>query len=119
MDGTLIDSAHSILKSLEITIKKTGLSTVIPLTSHLIGPPLRETLKRLFGEQENVDLDCLISVFKDFYDTEGFKGSLIYPGVHDLLNQLNQSDISLYLATNKRLIPTLKIIEYFGWKSIY
>jgi phosphoglycolate phosphatase len=119
LDGTLIDSAPSILAGLEIAINKSGLSTAIPLTSCLIGPPLKDTLRGLLGEQENVDLDSLVSEFKAFYDTEGFKESIIYPGVQDLLNQLNQSNVSLYLATNKRLDPTLKIVEYFGWASLF
>ena len=119
LDGTLIDSAPSILAGLNMAIKKSGLLPVLPLTRSLVGPPLRETIQKLVGNQLNVDLDILVSDFKSYYDSEGFKTSILYPGVQRLLNELNQLGILIYLATNKRLEPTLKIVEYFGWTSIF
>jgi phosphoglycolate phosphatase len=119
LDGTLIESAPSILLGLEITIKKFGLLPVLPLEPCLIGPPLRDTLKKLVGDQANVDFDVLASDFMAYYDTEGYRESKIYPGIQELLIQLTQSNIALYLATNKRLEPTLKIVDYFAWTSFF
>lgn len=119
LDGTLIESAPSILIGLEVAIKKSGLFPTLPLDSSLVGPPLKDTLRKLVGDQLNVDLDVLVSDFKAYYDTVGFKESRVYPGVQDMLNQLTNSNVSLYLATNKRLKPTLKIIDYFGWTSLF
>ncbi|MFM8518170.1 MAG: HAD family hydrolase, partial [Nevskiaceae bacterium] len=39
-DGTLIDSAPSILASYAAALEQTGLKSVVPLTPSLIGPPL-------------------------------------------------------------------------------
>ena len=119
LDGTLIDSSPSILAGLEISIKKYGLLPAFPLESHLVGPPLKDTLRKLVGNQADIDLNLLVSEFKAYYDTSGFKESIIYPGIQDLLFQLYKANISLYLATNKRLDPTLKIINYFGWQSLF
>ena len=119
LDGTLIESAPSILMGLEVAIKKSGLFPALPLDSSLIGPPLTDTLRKLVGDQLNVDLDVLVSDFKAYYDTVGFKESRTYPGVQDMLNQLKKINLSLYLATNKRLEPTLKIIDYFGWTPLF
>jgi len=119
LDGTLIESGPSILIGLEIALKKSGLFPVLPLDSFLVGPPLKDTLRELVGGQANIDLDQLVSDFKTYYDVEGFKASKPYPGVHGLLNRLIQSNASLFLATNKRLEPTLKIIDYFGWTSLF
>jgi phosphoglycolate phosphatase len=119
LDGTLIESAPSILMGLEVAIKKSGLFPALPLDSSLVGPPLIDTLRKLVGDQLNVDLDVLVSDFKAHYDAVGFKESRTYPGVQDMLNQLKKNNISLYLATNKRLEPTLKIIDYFGWTPLF
>jgi len=119
LDGTLIESAPSILMGLEVAIKKSGLFPALPLDSSLVGPPLIDTLRKLVGDQLNVDLDVLVSDFKAYYDTVGFKESRTYPGVQDMLNELKKNNISLYLATNKRLEPTLKIIDYFGWTPLF
>jgi len=118
LDGTLIDSAPSILAGLNMAIKKSKLLPSLPLDSCLVGPPLKEILSKLVGDQANVDLDILASNFKQYYDSEGFKASIPYPGVDELLNQL-ACNVSLYLATNKRLEPTLKIIDYFGWSLLF
>ena len=119
LDGTLIESAPSILNGLEVAIKKSGLLPALPLESSLVGPPLKDTLTKLVGDQLDVDLDVLASDFKAYYDTFGFKESKVYPGVQDMLNQLKKFNVSLYLATNKRLEPTLKIIDYLGWTSLF
>jgi phosphoglycolate phosphatase len=119
LDGTLIESAPSILIGLEFAIKKSGLFPTLPLDSSLVGPPLKDILDKIVGGQLNVDLDILMADFKSYYDADGFKESKPYPGVRDMVNQLTESNISLYLATNKRLKPTLKIIDYFGWASLF
>ncbi len=119
LDGTLIESAPSILIGLDNAIRKSGLLPVLPLEPWLIGPPLKDTLRKLVGDQSNADLDLLVSNFKAYYDAEGFKKSTIYPGIQELLNQLIQSNIALYLATNKRLKPTLGIVDYFGWTLLF
>ena len=119
LDGTLIDSAPSILAGLNVAFRKSGLLPVLPLSESLVGPPLRETLRKLIDDQVNADLDILVSDFKRYYDSEGFKKSLPYPGVQELLNQLTQLNVSIYLATNKRLEPTLKIIDYLGWELLF
>jgi phosphoglycolate phosphatase len=118
LDGTLIDSAPSILAGLNMAMKKSKLLPALPLDSCLVGPTLKEILLKLVGDQANVDLDVLVSNFKQYYDSEGFKATTTYPGVHELLNQLT-CHVSLYLATNKRLEPTLKIIDHFGWSLLF
>lgn len=119
LDGTLIDSAPSILAGLEIAIKKSGLVPAVPLCSDLIGPPLRETFIKLVGNRKEIDLNVLISDFKSYYDSEGFKKSIPYPGIEELLQYLKKFSLPIYLATNKRLIPTLKILDYFDWTSLF
>jgi len=123
LDGTLIDSAPSILKSLQFALEKSGLTPVVPLENSLIGPPLKETIQTLVGSCASYSIDLVLEDFKKYYDHEGFRSSEPYPGIEDMLEKLTAYGISLHLATNKRLLPTQKIIDYLGWrgnfKSIY
>lgn len=119
LDGTLINSAPAILTGLEKAIKKSGLLSALPLDSSLVGPPLKDVLQKLVGVRSDIDLDAVASDFKAYYDTEGFMMSVAYPGVHEMLRQLKKANISLYLATNKRAVPTLKIVDYFDWTSLF
>jgi phosphoglycolate phosphatase len=43
----------------------------------------------------------------------------VYEGVSEMLNELSGMKLNLYIATNKRTLPTRKIVEYFGWDSIF
>lgn len=119
LDGTLVDSASAILEGLEYAIKKAGIKPAIPLSNGLVGPPLKDTLLKLVGEYNDVIINNLISDFKFFYDQEGFKRSMPYPGTEKLLTELCEFGLDLYLATNKRLVPTQKIINYFGWNRFF
>ncbi|MDQ7073212.1 MAG: hypothetical protein Q9N32_06770 [Gammaproteobacteria bacterium] len=39
------------------------------------------------------------------------------PDITALLVRLQNTDIKLYIATNKRISPTMKIIDYLGWQD--
>jgi phosphoglycolate phosphatase len=119
LDGTLIDSATSILQCFHQVILDAGYQPNIPISKDLIGPPLHETLSKLCGEMDKNKLGKLTSKFMKLYDCEGYKSSLPYDGANSLLNQLYSNGLSLYIVTNKREIPTIKIIEYLGWKKYF
>jgi phosphoglycolate phosphatase len=117
LDGTLIDSAPSILTTLAGALSYHGVQPRIILESSIIGPPLRETFIRLTGIEDSTLLDSLIDTFKSQYDAVGYKSTTIFPGVSELLNELLKRGIPIYIATNKRLNPTLLILEHLGWTS--
>ena len=119
LDGTLIDSAPSILDCLRIIFINAGIEPAEPLNRALIGPPLREVLKKVIGVKQSVDIEFLAKEFTNSYDQQGFANSIPYPGVQNLLTSLRQRGISLYVATNKRYIPTRKIINFLGWSNLF
>ena len=49
LDGTLVDSAPSILLCLAEALASQGIAPIFPLSSSLIGPPLHETLRNISG----------------------------------------------------------------------
>jgi phosphoglycolate phosphatase len=119
LDGTLIDSAPTILLGLQRVIEVSGLTPVIPLGTSLIGPPLKETLASLFGNKQAMDLDALVHEFKTYYDHEAYQATQVYDGVDALLQELKKSGDTLYLATNKRYAPTKKIVTHLGWDALF
>jgi len=119
LDGTLIDSAPSILSTLADVLSSHGLNPQINLESSIIGPPLRETFMRLTGSEDSVLLDSLINTFKSQYDSIAYKASTIFPGVQELLRELAQRNIPIYIATNKRLNPTRLILAHLGWTTFF
>lgn len=117
LDGTLIDSADSILSSFALAFETTQIPLVVPLTHAVIGPPLMQTLIRLSGSHDPMLLQRLAEAFKHEYDQSGFLHTQVYAGVATLLQQLHASGMPCYIATNKRLNPTQKILQHFGWQA--
>lgn len=115
LDGTLIDSSSSILASFHGAFNKVGLKPIRPLTADIIGPPLRKTLAILSGSNNPVVLDELATAFKEHYDTVGYRQTVFFPGVPEMLTKLSSVPLPLYIATNKRLKPAHLIIEHLGW----
>lgn len=119
LDGTLIDSAPSILAGFATTLEAHGIEPAIPLTEALIGPPLREILSELSGIRDEVQLGMMIEEFKQHYDVSGYKETVTFPGVDDMLNDLHDAGFRLHIATNKRLRPTRLILEHLGWATLF
>lgn len=117
LDGTLIDSAPAILASFRDAFATARLTPARAITPDIIGPPLRETLQLLSGSDDAAILDTLGEHFKTAYDGEGLKQTAAYDGVGDMLERLHARGTALHIATNKRLHPTLKILEMLGWRE--
>ncbi len=117
LDGTLIDSAPSILAGFKAAFQEAGIAPVVPLTSAIIGPPLVQTLANLTGGADSATLSALAEGFKRHYDSEGYKETVVFPGVADMLVALAGLGLDMHIATNKRLLPTERILDYLGWRS--
>jgi phosphoglycolate phosphatase len=123
LDGTLIDSASSILKCIQSVVQKNGYFVNIKFDSRLIGPPLRDILKQLTKEKNIEKLDALIEQFKNEYDQGICNLATPYFGIDKLLLDLNFDNKNVYIVTNKRYMPANSIISYLKWnkfiKQIY
>ena len=119
LDGTLIDSSDSIVASFRTVFGEFGLCPVKPFTSDLFGPPLMEMLQLLTGTQDEAVLRPLEKAFKAHYDSKGYKNTKIYPGINKLLLDLKRSGIKMYIATNKRIHPTEKILNLLEWNNFF
>jgi phosphoglycolate phosphatase len=123
LDGTLIDSADSILFAFKGAFAQADIKPTKPLTKNIIGPPLKETLNVLSGTSDKHTIDLLADLFMQQYDTVGYIETVVFDQVNEMLVRLNQMPIDLYIATNKRIKPTMLILEHLGWldyfKGIY
>jgi phosphoglycolate phosphatase len=119
LDGTLIDSAPSILEAFKQVLEQFSYAPIKPLNSGLIGPPLRETLQVISGESDPEKLTLLVDAFKRSYDNDAYALSTSYIGITEMLESLALTGKFLYLATNKRFIPTKKILQFFEWEKYF
>jgi len=119
LDGTLIDSAPSILRSLEVVFAAAHQTPSRPFSVDLIGPPLGETVRGLLTPQDERRADALIEAFKQEYDKTGYRLTRVYDGVPAMLQSLTEAGFTLAIATNKRIVPTRRILADLGWSGYF
>lgn len=117
LDGTLINSSPSIVRSLDYALKNKKITPLIPLTNEIVGPPLGDTLIRLVGVDNLGTLSEIRELFISHYDTHECYNVEAYDGVSRGLTYLLAEGFKLHLTTNKRSVPTLKILEKMAWKD--
>ena len=119
LDGTLVDSSPGIISSLNAAFEATGIKPIREPSPSMIGPPLRETLLHLSPSPENAIIDQLSATFKAHYDSIGFQGTRPFLGANEMLLGLRDANITLYVATNKRQVPTSLILDALHWSSLF
>jgi phosphoglycolate phosphatase len=117
LDGTLIDSSTGILWALKTAFSQCKVSPLSPWSPSLIGPPLRQIISQQSESQDSLLLDSLCSSFINLYDSDGYRLSNPYNGIQPLLDELLEKGCRLFIATNKRIAPTNKILNYLNWNS--
>jgi phosphoglycolate phosphatase len=118
-DGTLIDSAPSILTGFDYVLKANNIEPLIQLTPSIIGPPLIQTLKMLSGVNDEKKLLKIAEQFKEYYDLEACLLGQPYHDVNDGLKKLVQANFELHIATNKRYVPTRNILKHLAWDNYF
>jgi phosphoglycolate phosphatase len=76
-------------------------------------------LARIAGSDDIDLIDRLFQLFREDYDTQGYQQSLIYPGIDGVLRRLSETGKMLFVVTNKRMVPTRKILRMYGWVDLF
>lgn len=113
-DGTIVDSAPAILSSFQDVLATHGLEPQVAVDSRLIGPPLKPTLKRISGLDDETIITKLADAFRSHYDSTGAFSTSAYPEIKDSLIGLAEAGCRLHIATNKRIRPTRLILDHLG-----
>ena len=118
-DGTLVDSEQAIYQCFQSITKQLAPERLDYSKNILIGPPLRDTASEILGPHHQDSLDEFVQLFIAMHDDQVIKHTKPFPDVDQILKQLFDKNISMALATNKRLTPTQKLIDHFGWGNYF
>jgi phosphoglycolate phosphatase len=118
-DGTLVHSEAAITQCFESITKKLAPHRLDVAKNVLIGPPLRQTVAEILGDPEHPLIDEFVSAFIRMHDDDVLNHTTAYPSVHETLSSLHQQGDKMAIATNKRLAPTIKILEHLHWEQFF
>lgn len=119
LDGTLIDSSPEINQAYHIVTKKLAPEKEYLLNEIAIGPTLNELSHLIFGNNDTKKRKDFIKEFVALYDEKLVQNTKTYPNVTRTLKELKKRSVCLSILTNKREIPTKKIIKIFKWGKFF
>jgi HAD superfamily hydrolase (TIGR01549 family) len=118
LDGTLVDSRDTILKSTKAALDKLRINynLNVDVFTNMIGKHFVD----IFEEMKIAvpDFEEFISIYKELY-FDFINSSVFYPGVQETLKQLNRKQIKVSLLTTKGQEQTDKIIDHFNLKTSF
>ncbi len=120
LDGTLIDSVSDLAASVNFMLRSLNLSEVEEKrVREWVGNGASMLVKRALGEK-NIELfDRAISIFLNYYENNLTSYTSLYPGVKEVLQNLQ--DFKLSIVTNKPyrfikpILEKLDIESYFDY----
>lgn len=119
LDGTLINSKKGIINSLYESFLRNKVEILIPKKEIIIGPPLDETIRICNKKLTSKEVESIKNNFKEIYDDKLFALLQVYENVELLLQILKRNNIQIFIGTNKRYIPTKKILKFLSWDNFF
>lgn len=114
LDGTIMDSAPGITRTLSIALAELGLP--VPPPSRLlefVGPPILDGLRDVVG-LEGADAHRVLDRYRTRYRATGAFEAEPYPGIGEALEALGRI-APLAIATSKPESTATRILEHFGF----
>ncbi|MGQ8335678.1 HAD hydrolase-like protein [Sunxiuqinia sp. A32] len=114
LDGTIINSKLGLLNSTNYMLQQMGINHLdsTDFVDQLIGPPIQDGLKNVLGFREK-QVELGVRLFREYYSTRGLYEGELFPGILDLLEELQTQGKQIYLATSKRDQFVSTVIRHF------
>lgn len=114
LDGTLLDTTEGVLESAIFAAKKLGYEE-LPYETMLsfVGPPIQSSFIKWYGCSQDKAQEAA-DVFRTYYKEHALYKAALYPGLMNLLKELQMKDIKMGVATYKREDYAISILKHFG-----
>jgi phosphoglycolate phosphatase len=118
LDGTLTDPQIGMKKSMEYALDALGVKTEIEDFNVFIGPPLRNSLRDVFGFTGEKN-ELAVTKYREYFGEKGLLENELYHGVIEMLQQVKARGIKTAIATSKVTEYAERIAEHFGFAEYF
>jgi len=115
LDGTLLDTSSGVISSIRKMVSDESLPEIPDdILISFIGPPIENSIKSYY-KFEDEKVSYLAGIFRKYYSTSEYLFQAEpYPGLYELLDSLKNNNIKIAVATNKRHVYAMPLLEHFG-----
>ena len=118
LDGTIVDSASDITRSLAHMFTQMGLPAPSDeVLRSYVGPPLLDSLRMNAGFDDAEAWEAL-NVYRDHY-ADHVLSSPVFPGVAGVLERLHAAGIPVALATSKPESMAREVLDHAGLSQYF
>jgi len=121
LDGTLTDSRHGIVACIRHAMAHMGVAAADDEHALLacLGPPLRGSFAQLLRTDDAARVEVAMSLYRERFDSIGWRENSVYPGVGDALAKLATCGHRMYVCTSKPLVYAQRIVAFFGLDGFF
>jgi len=115
LDGTLSDPKEGITLCIQYALTKMGQNC--PSQNELavfIGPPLRESFRKLLGTTKSSEIEKAVTLYRERYSTQGIYENTLYVDITELLADLHKDSYRLFVVTTKPTHYAKIIVKHFA-----
>ena len=116
LDGTLLNTIADLAQSTNHALSRLGYPThEVDKYNFMVGNGINKLFERALSEGEKSEENVLRvrNEFIPYYDVHNADESRPYPGIPDLLKQLQEKGIQVAVASNKYQAATEKLIRHY------
>ena len=112
LDGTLLNTITDLGKACNYALEKMGFAThPIQAYAYMVGNGVRNLMKKANQDADEETIDKLLEHFKEYYNEHCLDTTKPYPGIPELLDNLQKRGIKIGVASNKYQEATSKIVK--------
>jgi len=117
LDGTLTDPKEGITRCIQYALENVGGD--VPPADELtwcIGPPLLDSLASMVGKER---APLALAAYRERFADVGWLENRVYADVHSTLAALQDTGLSMYVATSKPHVYANRILDYFDLQRFF
>tara|TARA_B100001057_G_C22663605_1_gene876935 strand:+ start:365 stop:1027 length:663 start_codon:yes stop_codon:yes gene_type:complete len=122
LDGTLVHTAPALAKAANYLLRELKLPEISTnVYSTFIGGGIKKQVQRLLNHFEfsYSNIDKYEKRFKDFYYSDPYFQTYLFPNVKNSLTKLKSLNFNIAICTQKNREPALRILDHFKIKEFF
>ncbi len=113
LDGTLTDPGTGITNSVAYALRHYGIEEDDRKKLYrFIGPPLIDSFMLYYGFSREQAIDA-VAVYREYFAPKGIFENEVYSGISEMLSQLKENGVKLYVASSKPEKFVVEILKHF------